>query len=89
MGLNMYENLPFWHTLLSEVGFEVVNSGISTGKYIQKASIRFHQTPVCYPAKLMHGHIEVLLEQGIDNIFYPCMSYNFDENPVTIATIVL
>ena len=35
---------------------------------------------MCYPAKLMHGHIEALLEQKPDAIFYPCMSYNFDEH---------
>ena len=34
---------------------------------------------VCYPAKLVHGHIESLLEQNVDTIFYPCMSYNLDE----------
>ena len=35
---------------------------------------------VCYPAKLMHGHIEALLDQKPDAIFYPCMSYNLDEH---------
>ena len=34
---------------------------------------------VCYQVKLAHGHIEDLLEQGVDFIFWPCMSYNFDE----------
>jgi len=34
---------------------------------------------VCYPAKLSHGHIEYLLKKDVDAIFYPCMSYNFDE----------
>src|SRR5699024_2970020 len=35
---------------------------------------------VCYPAKLAHGHVKELAEMpDIDAIFYPCMSYNFDE----------
>ena len=34
---------------------------------------------VCYPAKLVHGHIIDLLEKNVDAIFYPCMSYTFDE----------
>ena len=34
---------------------------------------------VCYPAKLMHGHIERLIHMGVKDIFYPCMPYNFDE----------
>jgi predicted nucleotide-binding protein (sugar kinase/HSP70/actin superfamily) len=34
---------------------------------------------VCYPAKLLHGHVEALVEEGVDAIWYPCMSYNNDE----------
>ena len=34
---------------------------------------------VCYPAKLMYGHIVSLLNQGVNTIFYPCMAYNFNE----------
>lgn len=79
MGLNMYENLPFWHTLLSDVGFEVVLSGHSTRELYTKGQHTIPSDTVCYPAKLMHGHIEQLLEQDIETIFYPCMTYNFDE----------
>ena len=28
----------------------------------------------------MHGHIESLLDKGVDFIFYPCESYNLDEH---------
>jgi len=28
----------------------------------------------------MHGHVEWLLRQNVDAIFYPCMSYNLDEH---------
>ena len=34
---------------------------------------------VCFPAKLVHGHIQKLIEDGVDAIFYPCMTYNFNE----------
>ena len=34
---------------------------------------------MCYPAKLIHGHIQTLIDSGIDTIFYPCLSYNLDE----------
>ena len=34
---------------------------------------------VCYPAKLGHGHVESLIEKGVDAIFYPCQTYNIDE----------
>jgi len=79
LGLNLFENLPFWNTFLTELGFEVVVSGISSRKTYLKGQYSIPSDTVCYPAKLMHGHIEQLLEQGIDTIFYPCLTYNFDE----------
>ncbi len=78
--LNMYEQLPFWHTLLTELGFEVVTSPVgSTRSLYLKGQHTIPSDTVCYPAKLVHGHIEALLEAGVDTIFYPCQSYNFDE----------
>jgi predicted CoA-substrate-specific enzyme activase len=79
MTLNMYENLPFWHTLLTKLGFEVVMSQESTRALYIKGQYSIPSDTVCYPAKIVHGHIESLLDMGIDTIFYPCMPYNFDE----------
>lgn len=80
LGLNMYENLPFWHKLFSELGFEVVVSEFSTRKTYAKGQYSIPSDTVCYPAKLMHGHIEDLLEKGVDMIFYPCMSKGFESS---------
>lgn len=77
LGLNMYENLPFWHTLLSELGYEVVVSDITTRKTFALGQYSIPSDTVCYPAKLLHGHIENLLNKGVEKIFYPCMSYSF------------
>ncbi len=79
MGLNMYELLPFWHTFFTELGFEVVTSPLSNREMYIKGQHTIPSDTVCFPAKLMHGHICTLIEQGIKHIFYPCMSYNFDE----------
>ncbi len=79
MGLNMYELLPFWHTLFTRLGFEVVVSPRSDRKLYLKGQQTIPSDTVCYPAKLLHGHIEALVEAGVDAIFYPCMTYNFDE----------
>lgn len=79
MGLNMYENLPFWHAFFTELGFEVITSGISKRETYIKGQFSIPSDTVCYPAKLMHGHIAELLEQGVKTFFYPCLSYNFDE----------
>ncbi|MBQ9992688.1 MAG: 2-hydroxyacyl-CoA dehydratase [Firmicutes bacterium] len=73
--LNMYDNYPFWHTLLTRLGFEVVLSPQSSKRLFEKGMESIPSEAVCYPAKLVHGHIEALLEQGIDLIFYPCVMY--------------
>lgn len=80
LGLNMFELLPFWHTFLTKLGFEVVTSPFSNRKLYLHGQQSIPSDTVCFPAKLMHGHIQWLLDNGIKDIFYPCMSYNFDEH---------
>lgn len=79
LGLAMFENLPFWHTFLTELGFEVVLSDVSSTALYGKGRYSIPSDTACYPAKLMHGHIESLLEKDVDAIFYPSLTYNFDE----------
>ena len=78
-GLNMYENLPFWFAFFTRLNFEVVLSPESSRKLYLKGQRTIPSDTVCYPAKLLHGHVEALVEDGVDAIFYPCMSYNFNE----------
>ena len=82
-GLNMYELLPFWTTFLRALGFETVLSDVSTRDMYMRGQHSIPSDTVCYPAKLMHGHIENLLDKGVDAIFYPCMTYNIDEGRAT------
>ena len=79
MGLNMYELIPFWHAFFTHLGFKVVASPLVDKRICQMGQNTIPSDTVCYPAKLMHGHVKWLLEQGITNIFYPCMTYNVDE----------
>ena len=79
LALGFYEQLPFWHSLLTDLGFEVVVSEESSRKLYYKGQHTIPSDTVCYPAKLAHGHIESLLEQQVDFIYYPCESYNLDE----------
>ena len=79
MTLSYYDMLPFFHTMFTSLGFEVVLSEESTRETYYKGQQTIPSDTVCYPAKLAHGHIESLLEKGVDFIFYPCMSYNIDE----------
>lgn len=79
MGLNMYELFPFWYTFFSSLGFEVVGSSPSTRDTYLRGQTTIPSDTVCYPAKLIHGHVRELVDDGIKTIFYPCMTYNLDE----------
>lgn len=79
MGLNMYEMYPFWHAFFTSLGYQVKMSGFSNRKLYLKGQGTIPSDTVCFPAKMMHGHIQQLIEMGVDVIFYPCMTFNFDE----------
>ena len=80
--LNMYEDYPFWFTFLTNLGFRVIISEKSNRKTYEKGIESMPSESVCYPAKLAHGHIESLIEQGIKTIFYPCIPYSRKEHDV-------
>ena len=80
MGLNMYELLPFWHAFFTKLGFDVVASPFSSRKLYIAGQATIPSDTVCFPAKLMHGHMDWLIQKGVKRIFYPCMSYNLDES---------
>jgi predicted CoA-substrate-specific enzyme activase len=69
--LNMFENYPFWHTLFTACGYKAVLSPESDSKLYQKGIGSVMSDNICFPAKLVHGHILSLIEQKPDRIFYP------------------
>jgi predicted nucleotide-binding protein (sugar kinase/HSP70/actin superfamily) len=77
--LNIYENYPFWFTMLTRLGFRVELSPISSKKIYELGLETIPSESVCYPAKLVHGHIMALINKGINNIFYPCIPYERKE----------
>ncbi|MBQ9931723.1 MAG: 2-hydroxyacyl-CoA dehydratase, partial [Firmicutes bacterium] len=79
--LNMYENYPFWFTFFTKLGFRVVLSPASSKHIYEKGMETISSDTACYPAKLVHGHIKALVEQGIKWIFYPNINYEMEEDP--------
>ena len=79
LALGMYELLPLWRAFFTDLGFKVEVSGLSSRRIYEKGQFSIPSDTACYPAKIMHGHIEVLLERGVDAIFYPALTYNVDE----------
>ncbi len=80
MQLGMFEQAPLWAGFFGTLGFEVVLSEKSSRQLYFKGQHTVASDTACYPAKLMHGHIESLLDAGVDFIFMPCETYNIDEH---------
>ncbi len=78
--LGIYEDYPFWHTLLTECGIEPVLSKSSTNSLYEKGIRSIVADNICFPAKLMHGHIMNLIEKNVDRLFYPWVVYERKED---------
>ena len=62
--------LPFFATLLNELGFKVVVSAPTTKETIQ-AGVESVLAETCYPVKVAHGHVSVLIKSGYKRLFFP------------------
>ncbi|MBO4362261.1 MAG: 2-hydroxyacyl-CoA dehydratase [Paludibacteraceae bacterium] len=79
-GLGIYENYPFWQTLFGCCGIRVLLSGTSTNRLFDKGVRTIVADNICYPAKLMHGHIMDLIDKHVDRIFYPWVVFERKED---------
>ncbi len=77
--LNMYEDYPLWFTFFTELGFRVELSPHSSRSVYEKGIESMPSESVCYPAKIVHGHIMELINKGIKFIFYPSAAYEHKE----------
>ena len=77
--LNIFENYPFWFTFFTKLGYHVELSPNSNRKIYEMGIESIPSESECYPAKIVHGHIMWLLQQGVTYIFYPCIPYERKE----------
>ncbi|GCF93410.1 2-hydroxyglutaryl-CoA dehydratase [Enterococcus florum] len=78
--LNMYENYPLWHIFFSELGFRVELSPRSNKDLYEQGMETIPSDTACYPAKIAHGHIQALIDQGVPMIFYPGVVFEREES---------
>ena len=72
--LSFWETMPFWSTFLRALGFRVVLSDPSTRALYEKGIAAITSDTVCFPAKLVHGHLRNLAEKQVDRIFMPVVT---------------
>lgn len=77
--LNMYEDYPLWFTFFTELGYSVKLSPKSSRQVYETGIDSIPSESACYPAKLAHGHIQSLINDGVKFIFYPCIAYEHKE----------
>ena len=80
---NMFEMLPFWYTFFTQLKYRVILSPLSNRKIYELGIESIPSESECYPAKLAHGHVQWLINNGVDYIFYPALFYErneFDES---------
>ncbi|OBR96135.1 MULTISPECIES: 2-hydroxyacyl-CoA dehydratase [Clostridium] len=77
--LNLYENYPFWFTFFTDLGFRVEISSRSSKRIYELGIETIPSESVCYPGKMVHGHIMDLINRGVNFIFYPCIPYEKKE----------
>ncbi|PTL33253.1 2-hydroxyglutaryl-CoA dehydratase [Prevotella sp. oral taxon 376] len=82
--LNMYEDYPFWSTLLRKAGFDTVLSAESTFTRYEGALGSVMSDNICFPAKLVHSHIHELENLGVERILMPYVVYEHNEDARTL-----
>lgn len=68
-GVNAYEKKI--ESLFTECGIRVCLSDASTFNKYEKAANMVMSDNICFPAKLVHSHIQNLIEYKVDRIFMP------------------
>ncbi len=77
--LNMYEDYPFWFTFFTRLGYRVILSPQASHKIYELGIESIPSESECYPAKLAHGQIQWLINNGVRFIFYPSLFYERNE----------
>lgn len=78
--LSFWETMPFWTTFWKSLGFKIKISDFSTREMYEKGLSSVTSDTVCFPAKLVHGHILDLKEKKVNRIFMPSITTVPSEN---------
>ena len=78
--LSFWETMPFWSTFFRSLGFTVRVSAPSSHKLYESGLSAVASDTVCFPAKLVHGHIRSLANMHVDRIFMPSITSVQSEN---------
>ena len=72
--LSFWETMPFWNAFWRSLGFRIQLSGKSTRPMYEEGLSAVTSDTVCFPAKLVHGHLRDLAKKKVDRIFMPTIT---------------
>ena len=78
--LMFWETMPFWTTFWKKLGFRVQLSAQGSHQMFEEGLSAVTSDTVCFPAKLVHGHIRDLVRKKVDRIFMPSIAEVPSEN---------
>lgn len=71
--LEFWASLPYWKAFFTSLGYTVIVSRQSDYKMFEDGLHSVPSDTVCFPAKLVHGHVLSLIEKHVNRIFFPMM----------------
>lgn len=90
--LSFWETMPFWKTFWKSLGFQVVISDTTTRESYESGLSAVTSDTICFPAKIVHGHLRNLAEKKADFIFMPSIttvpSENTEETSQSMCAVV-
>ncbi len=90
--LAFWDTMPFWNALLRSLGFTLQISRPSTRAMFEQGLPQVTSDTICFPAKLVHGHIRELARAKIDRIFMPIVTTvpteNAAETSISMCAVV-
>jgi predicted CoA-substrate-specific enzyme activase len=84
--LDFWRSMPFWKVFWPALGYKIKVSRKSSRQLYEKGLQYIASDTVCFPAKLVHGHIQDLIESKVDRIFFPQINRLPADNPEKTGT---
>ena len=84
--LDFWRTMPFFTTFFHALGFKTRISRPSSQKLFEDGLPFVASDTVCFPAKLVHGHLHDLAAAGVDRVFMPLFCRLPSQNPEPEST---
>ncbi len=91
--LEFWDSMPFWTTFFKALGYDIIISDPGNNESYENGLKYVASDTICFPAKLVHGHIESLGEENVDRIFMPYIMHmppeGVDKNSPYVCSVIM